>query len=179
MHCTRCNFQAFILIRLLWKITIKTIAATTHSPNVKAQNTMKLIIQNNSIAGTATDEYTGPDAFITAPDDFDASRMGEYVITDGVATLPPVDIVADFDTALTSHLDSTAQSRRYDNRITCAVRAGYAGPFQAEGAAFALWMDNCNALAYQMLAAVQAGTAPMPESPQAFIDSLPAMVWPT
>lgn len=83
-----------------------------------------------------------------------------------------------FDTALTAHMDNTAKQRRYDNRITCAVRAGYSGPFQAEGAAFALWMDNCNALAYQMLAAVQAGTAPMPESPQAFIDTLPVMVWP-
>lgn len=139
---------------------------------------MKLIIQNNSIAGTATDAYDGPDAFITAPPDFDASRMAEYVITDGVATLPPVDMVAVFDAALTNHLDNTAKQRRYDNRITCAVRAGYAGPFQAEGAAFALWMDKSNALAYQMLAAVQAGTASMPESPQAFIDTLPEMVWP-
>lgn len=48
---------------------------------------MKLIIQNNSIAGTATDAYEGPDAFITAPDDFDANRMGEYVITDGVLSI--------------------------------------------------------------------------------------------
>jgi len=139
---------------------------------------MKLIIQNNSIAGTATDAYEGPDSFITAPPDFDASRLGEYVITDGVASLPAIDVVALFDAALTAHLDNTAKQRRYDNRITCAVRAGYAGPFQAEGAAFALWMDTCNALAYQMLAAVQAGTAPIPESPQAFIDTLPAMVWP-
>jgi hypothetical protein len=50
---------------------------------------MKLIIQNNSIAGTATDAYDGPDAFITAPEDFDVSRLGEYVITDGVASIPP------------------------------------------------------------------------------------------
>jgi len=50
---------------------------------------MKLIIQNNSIAGTATDAYEGPDVFITAPDDFDIARLGEYVITDGVPSIPP------------------------------------------------------------------------------------------
>ena len=50
---------------------------------------MKLIIQNNSIAGTATDAYEGPDVFITAPDDFDIARLGEYVITDGVPSIQP------------------------------------------------------------------------------------------
>ena len=50
---------------------------------------MKLIIQNNRIAATATDDYTGPDEFITAPDDFDVARMGEYVYADGVLTIHP------------------------------------------------------------------------------------------
>ena len=48
---------------------------------------MKLIIQNNRIAATATDDYTGPDAYIAAPPDFDASRMGEYVYADGALSL--------------------------------------------------------------------------------------------
>ena len=39
---------------------------------------MKLIIQNNRIAATATDAYTGPDFFIEAPADFDVTRIGEY-----------------------------------------------------------------------------------------------------
>lgn len=39
---------------------------------------MKLIIQNNRIAATATNEYTGPDEYIDAPADFDIARMGEY-----------------------------------------------------------------------------------------------------
>jgi len=87
--------------------------------------------------------------------------------------------LASFDQALTAHLDSVAQQRRYDNRITCMVRAGFQGPFQTEGIAFAAWCDSINVMAYQMLAAVQAGTEPMPESPEAFISTLPAMVWPT
>lgn len=84
-----------------------------------------------------------------------------------------------FDAALVAHLDATARERRYDNRVTCALRAGYPGPFQAEGIAFAAWMDQCNALAYSLLAEVVAGTRPMPDSPQALIDLMPAMVWPS
>ena len=51
---------------------------------------MKLIIQNTRIAATATDDYTGPDEYITAPEDFDPARMGEYRVMDGVAVLPDV-----------------------------------------------------------------------------------------
>jgi hypothetical protein len=86
--------------------------------------------------------------------------------------------LADFDRALTAHLDKTAQARRYDNRITCMVRAGFVGPFQAEAVAFAQWADACNAQAYQWLAQVQAGTLTLPQSTQEFIDLLPPMVWP-
>ncbi len=50
---------------------------------------MKLIIQNTRIAATATDDYTGPDEYITAPPDFDAARMAEYVYQDGVLTIHP------------------------------------------------------------------------------------------
>ena len=61
---------------------------------------MKLIIQNNRIAGTATDDYTGPDQFITAPEDFDIN--GDYVLTDGVLTrrIPQVVSRAQFILAL-------------------------------------------------------------------------------
>ena len=50
---------------------------------------MKLVIQNTLIAATATDDYTGPDEYITAPPDFDVERMGEYVYQDGVLTIHP------------------------------------------------------------------------------------------
>ena len=48
---------------------------------------MKLIIQNNRIAATATDAYDGPDFCIEAPADFDATRMSEYRYEDGVLTI--------------------------------------------------------------------------------------------
>lgn len=86
--------------------------------------------------------------------------------------------IAGIVAAMEALFDATAQSRRYDNRITCALRAGYAGPFQAEGLAFATWMDASNAAAYQMLAEVQAGTMAMPATTAEALSLLPEMVWP-
>lgn len=50
---------------------------------------MKLIIQNNNVIGTATDDYDGPEQFIAAPDDFDITRMGGYIFADGAVTIIP------------------------------------------------------------------------------------------
>ena len=50
---------------------------------------MKLIIQQNRIAATATDAYTGPDEYIDAPADFDVTRLGEYRYEDGALVLAP------------------------------------------------------------------------------------------
>ena len=50
---------------------------------------MKLIIQNNRVAGTATDEYSGPDAFIDAPRGFDATLIDRYTVVDGALLALP------------------------------------------------------------------------------------------
>ena len=50
---------------------------------------MKLILQNNRIAATATDAYEGPDDYITAPPDFDITRLAEYRYIDGQLLLAP------------------------------------------------------------------------------------------
>ena len=49
---------------------------------------MKLIIQADRIIGTATDDYTGPDQFITAPGNFDPARMTDYIYKDGALVIP-------------------------------------------------------------------------------------------
>ena len=85
--------------------------------------------------------------------------------------------LADYDAALTAHLDAVAQTRRYADRVSCSVRAGYAGPFQAEGIAFAQWMDRQNKIAYQMLEDFMTGLIPQP-TVEEFIASLDVMVWP-
>lgn len=84
---------------------------------------------------------------------------------------------AEYTAALEAHYDAVAQQKRYDSRYTCALRAGYAGPFQAEGTAFAVWMDNCNAMAYQILADVLNGVRAAPTIDQ-LISELPVISWP-
>lgn len=98
------------------------------------------------------------------------SKIAPYV--------PPPLTPADIVNAMEGLFDATAHQKHYDNRFTCALRAGYPGPFQAEGMAFAAWMDGCNALAYQMLAEVQAGTRQMPVNTDQALALLPVMVWP-
>lgn len=86
-------------------------------------------------------------------------------------------LVRRYEQALDNHLDSVAQQYRYNNRFTFALRAGYTGPFQAEGVAFAQWMDSVNAQAYDLLLAVQAGQA-VPPTVEEFIAGLPEFVKP-
>ena len=90
------------------------------------------------------------------------------------STMPTLE---DYDKALTDHLDAEARTHRYDNRINCALRAGYAGPYHAEGVAFAQWMDACNAAGYAILEDFQAGRIPQPTVAEV-IATLPVMVWP-
>lgn len=96
-----------------------------------------------------------------------------------VPYVPPPLTPADIVTAMDALFNAVAQAKNYDDRLTCALRAGYPGPFQAEGIAFATWMDAQNAKAYALLAQVQAGTMPMPESVDAALALLDPMVWPT
>ena len=87
------------------------------------------------------------------------------------------DIIQALTAALERMYDAEAQSHRYDNRFTCALRAGYPGPFQAEGLAFASWMDACNAHGYQVMAECEAGLRPIPTEAE-FLAEMPVMVWP-
>lgn len=78
--------------------------------------------------------------------------------------------------ALEQRYDEVAQIKRYDNRLTCALRAGYPGPFQTEGTAFAVWMDNCNATAYQVMADCLQGLRPIPTAEQ-LLSEMPSAPW--
>jgi hypothetical protein len=87
-------------------------------------------------------------------------------------------MVTKYESALDAYLDQTAKDHRYNDRFTFALRAGYAGPWQAEGIAFAQWMDGINAAAYQMLSLVMSGQAEAPPSVETFISGLPPFVYP-
>ena len=101
-------------------------------------------------------------------------------IVRGGALIPkatPLPTQAEYVAALESMYDRKAHERRYDNRITCAMRAGYAGPFQAEGVAFGVWMDTCNAKAYVVMGKVLGGEIPQPTIPE-LLAMMPEMAWP-
>ena len=102
---------------------------------------------------------------------------------DGYPTLqdPPsptqTEIIAQYEAALDAHLDSVAQQHRYQDRFSFALRAGFDGPYQAEGVAFAQWMDECNVQAFELLNDVVSGDAELPTL-EDFIESLPEFVKP-
>lgn len=96
----------------------------------------------------------------------------------GTEFVEPLESIIDrYDQALLDYFDSVAAQRRYDNRITCALRAGFPGPFQAEGIAFGVWMDTCNKIAYQLMNKVIAGEVQLPTIEEV-IASLPVIEWP-
>lgn len=140
---------------------------------------MKLIIQNNRVAGTATDAYNGPDAFITAPDDFDAGRMGDYAF-DGVEVFLPTPPIQDVITqAAQARLDAFAQTRNYDGILSACTYATSAVPqFSAEGQAAVNARDATWSTLYQIMGEVQAGTRPVPTSFADIEADLPELAWP-
>lgn len=98
-------------------------------------------------------------------------------LVEGVPGKSNDEIINELTAALEHHYDATARERRYDNRFTCALRAGYVGPFQAEGIAFAQWMDACNAYGYQVMTDCLSGTRVIPAAAE-LIAELPLIVWP-
>jgi hypothetical protein len=54
---------------------------------------MKILIKGDHICGAASNDYTGPDAFIVAPDDFDIERLDDYRVINGELVYPAADIV--------------------------------------------------------------------------------------
>lgn len=87
------------------------------------------------------------------------------------------ELLVRFVSAMESHYDMKARERKYDNRFTCSLRAGYVGPFQAEGKAFAQWMDTCNVYGYDQVALVLSGQRTIP-TVEEIIYELPPLVWP-
>lgn len=83
----------------------------------------------------------------------------------------------EYDDALVGLFDQAAQAKQYDNRITCAMRASYAGPYQAEGASFGKWMDECYARAYALQAQAARGEASYPSVAE-LLAVMPSMDWP-
>ena len=88
---------------------------------------MKLIISNNRVIATLTDQYDGPHEWIFAPEDFDDSRAFDYIIDqNGNLTLPAPPEVEQveipektlleiLESAVEARLDFFAKTRGYSS----------------------------------------------------------------
>lgn len=106
-----------------------------------------------------------------------ADWLAEGNTPDPVDIPTPQEQFAILEAALDNHLNTAAHDKRYNDRFTFALRAGYPSPFQAEAIVFATWMDNCNTQSYAAAEEVKAGTRPMP-TVEEFIAALPVLVYP-
>lgn len=117
--------------------------------------------------------------------DQDAEKVQPPVGAGGGFTPPepqpptPEQIIKAFTDAIQARLDSFARTRNYDGILSAATYATSTVPkFAAEGQYAVQVRDATWAAGYQILADVQAGNRPMPESPEAIFDELPVLQWP-
>ena len=90
----------------------------------------------------------------------------------------PGQIIAQCTGAVQQHLDTFARTRNYDGILSAATYATSQVPkFKAEGQYAVEARDATWAKCYEVLAAVEAGSRPIP-TPDELIAELPALVWP-
>ena len=102
--------------------------------------------------------------------------------TDVTTTWPPAppapteaQIIAGYQAGVQSVLDAYAVSMKYESILSMASYANSTNEqFKTEALAALAWRDNVWSSCYATLAAVQAGTQPMPASLGDFVATLPA-----
>ena len=87
-----------------------------------------------------------------------------YFVLNGSVHIKPS--LSAYEAAITMRLNMTAIDNGYDNAHSFALRAAYPGPYQAEGIAFAQWMDECWYILYN-----HSSIPPLDD----FLASLPAL----
>jgi hypothetical protein len=122
---------------------------------------------------------TGTEFFLNCPENSTHIFAGTPTVVVPLPPPPPApdEIISQLTTAMEAHYDSVARSNRYYNRTTCLVRAGYPGPYHADGQTFGTWMDTCVQYGYQVEIDAKAGRRAIPTAEQ-LISELPLMVWP-
>ena len=90
----------------------------------------------------------------------------------------PQEIIAQYTTAVQLRLDTFFQSRGYDGILSAATYAASSVlKFQVEGQYAVEARDATWAKCYEILAAVEGGTSPMPTEAE-LLAELPALGWP-
>lgn len=102
---------------------------------------------------------------------------GVPTITDTFEDIPPP-ALSDYQSAIQSLIDGTAQERNYDSGNSCVSYVGDPNAtYDGEATAFRDWRSSVWTYAYGELAKVQAGTRAQP-TVEAFLAELPALTWP-
>ena len=95
------------------------------------------------------------------------------------APLAPEITIARFQRAIDAHVEAVAVSWQFNSAATLASYVTSTVPqWRAEAKAFIPWRDAVWISAIETLAQVTAGEEPIPESPAAFISTLPVVVRP-
>lgn len=106
-----------------------------------------------------------------------ADKNGKPVLKDPPPPTPE-QIVAQYTAGVQQHLDSFARTRNYDGILSAATYATSAVPkFKAEGQYAVEARDATWAKCYEVLAAVEAGSRPMPTLDE-LLAELPVLTWP-
>lgn len=91
----------------------------------------------------------------------------------------PEQIIGAFTGAIQARLDGFARTRNYDGILSaCTYAASTNAKFAAEGQYCVNARDATWSAAYQILAAVQSGSRPMPAKPEDIFLELPSLAWP-
>lgn len=87
-------------------------------------------------------------------------------------------VISDFTQSVQQHLDTFARTRNYDGILSAATYATSQVPkFKAEGQYAVEARDATWAKCYEILAAVEAGSRPMPTLDE-LLAELPVLTWP-
>ena len=106
-----------------------------------------------------------------------ADESGRSILQDPPPPTPE-QIIAQYDAAVQQRLDDFAKTRNYTNIMSAATYATSTVPkFRAEGQYAVEARDATWAKCYEVLAAVEAGSRPMPTLDE-LLAELPVLTWP-
>jgi hypothetical protein len=95
----------------------------------------------------------------------------------GSGYVPREALLASYKAAFDAHLDSVAQERQYDNRLTVVSYLGSTNPqWNAEAETYIAWRDAALVYMFEQLAAVETGEIP-PPSTEDFIAGIATIEW--
>ena len=115
---------------------------------------------NNQVFAYSDEQLTHPVVIEKLKELTEITKEDAKAITNPPLTLEQQQVA--ISNAIQKHLDTTAQSLRYDNMISARSYTGYTNAFQTEAQALATWASECWVVAGQIEADVKNGDRAMP-----------------